>query len=286
MRLLDFLVTVLLPLIIQPTAACEDERQFVRHGGEEWTTLKRLAADHHNRLEEEAPRLLGIGTEPEFVRPARSALAIGRRKSALGLHYASRRPDRCRAQRARRYPRHRDLASALLHDDGGLGGAIRCPNIFAHCRSRVGDAQESAHPILGRNNAFVVGWSDTDQLRRTFRGRRGVALASRCKRQRRIAHRRYHSSRARSPLCELHAKLCEPDSARGRPRSNVILERIEPFSFEQIYGAWWKANVLSDAKAAVRCSTERERLGAGADLHQGFAREPSASTSWQDFPCA
>ena len=112
--------------------------------------------------------------------------------------------------------RHRDLASALLHDDGGLGGAIRCANIFAHCRSRVGDAQESAHPILGRNNAFVVGWSDTDQLQRTFRGRRGVALASRCKRQRRIAHRRHHSSRARSPLCELHAKLSEPDSARAQ----------------------------------------------------------------------
>ena len=36
-----------------------------------------------------------------------------------------------------------------------------------------------------------------------------------------------------------------------------ILERIEPFSFEQIYGAWWKANVLSDAKAAVRRSAER-----------------------------
>ena len=73
-RFFDFLakwqlkiVTVSLLLIIQPTAACEDERQFVRYGGQEWTTLKRLAADYHNRLEEEAPRLLGIGTEPEFA---------------------------------------------------------------------------------------------------------------------------------------------------------------------------------------------------------------------------
>ena len=73
-RFFDFLakwqlkiVTVSLPLIIQPTAACEDERQFVRYGGQGWTTLKRLAADYHNRLEEEAPRLLGIGTEPEFA---------------------------------------------------------------------------------------------------------------------------------------------------------------------------------------------------------------------------
>src|SRR5437764_1548687 len=46
---------------------CEDERQFVRHAGQEWTTLKRLTIDHHNCLEEEAPLLLGIGSEPEFA---------------------------------------------------------------------------------------------------------------------------------------------------------------------------------------------------------------------------
>ena len=36
-----------------------------------------------------------------------------------------------------------------------------------------------------------------------------------------------------------------------------IVERIEPFTFEQIYGGWWQANVLSDAKAAVVRSAER-----------------------------
>ena len=35
------------------------------------------------------------------------------------------------------------------------------------------------------------------------------------------------------------------------------METIEPFAFEQIYGAWWKANVLADAKAAVVRSAER-----------------------------
>ena len=252
---LDFLakcnqgfVTVSLLSIIQPTAACEDERQFVRYGGQEWTTLKRLAADYHNRLEEEAPRLLGIGTEPEF--------AIGQRTLLLQSDGGNLFWDCITlldGQTAVELNARGGIrAIAISHPHYyttmvDLGGAIRCANIFAHCRSRVGDMQESAHPILGRNNTFVVGWSDTDQLRRRFRGRRGVALASRCKRQRRIAHRRHHSSRARSPLCELHAKLSEPPAA-----IQCILERIEPFSFEQIYGAWWKANVLSDAKAALR----------------------------------
>jgi hypothetical protein len=36
-----------------------------------------------------------------------------------------------------------------------------------------------------------------------------------------------------------------------------ILETIGAFPFEQIYGAWWKANVLSNAKDAVQSSAER-----------------------------
>jgi len=36
-----------------------------------------------------------------------------------------------------------------------------------------------------------------------------------------------------------------------------IVEKIEPFPFEQIYGGWWKANVLVDAKAVVARSAER-----------------------------
>ena len=53
---------------------CEDERQFVRHTGQEWTTLKRLQADHQNRIEDEAALLLGIGTEPEFAIGQRALL--------------------------------------------------------------------------------------------------------------------------------------------------------------------------------------------------------------------
>jgi hypothetical protein len=36
-----------------------------------------------------------------------------------------------------------------------------------------------------------------------------------------------------------------------------IVERIEPSSFEQIYGGWWEAKVLTDAKAAVARSAQR-----------------------------
>src|SRR5215467_13286029 len=53
---------------------CQDERQYVRHTGQEWTTLEQLRRDHHNRMDDEAPRLLGIGTEPEFAIGQRALL--------------------------------------------------------------------------------------------------------------------------------------------------------------------------------------------------------------------
>jgi hypothetical protein len=42
----------------------------------------------------------------------------------------------------------------------------------------------------------------------------------------------------------------------GAAAIHRILETIEPFPFEQIYGGWWKANVLSDAKSAVTRSAQ------------------------------
>src|SRR5437867_10242685 len=57
---------------------CQDERQFVGHDGQQWTTLKELALHHRNRFEEEAPQLLGIGTEPEFAIAQRALLVQSR----------------------------------------------------------------------------------------------------------------------------------------------------------------------------------------------------------------
>jgi glyoxylase-like metal-dependent hydrolase (beta-lactamase superfamily II) len=45
---------------------CEDERQYVGWGGQRWTTLDELRADHTNQIREEEPGLTGIGTTPRF----------------------------------------------------------------------------------------------------------------------------------------------------------------------------------------------------------------------------
>ncbi|HEX8203996.1 MAG TPA: MBL fold metallo-hydrolase [Isosphaeraceae bacterium] len=47
-------------------AICEDERQYVGWGGQQWTTLDQLRADHTNQIRAEEPNLTGIGTTPKF----------------------------------------------------------------------------------------------------------------------------------------------------------------------------------------------------------------------------
>ena len=36
-----------------------------------------------------------------------------------------------------------------------------------------------------------------------------------------------------------------------------IVEAVEPYEFDRIYGGWWGRNIMSRAKEAVRCSAER-----------------------------
>jgi len=43
----------------------------------------------------------------------------------------------------------------------------------------------------------------------------------------------------------------------GAAAIHRIIETLEPFSFDQIYGGWWKANLPAHAKTAVARSAER-----------------------------
>ena len=46
---------------------CEDERQYVRRGGQRWTTLEEMRGGHRNRLIELEPDLRRVDTEPAFA---------------------------------------------------------------------------------------------------------------------------------------------------------------------------------------------------------------------------
>jgi glyoxylase-like metal-dependent hydrolase (beta-lactamase superfamily II) len=59
-----------------PTACpiCEDERQYIPPGGQQWTTLERLRAGHRNAFQQIEPNLIGIGTTPDFAIGQRAIL--------------------------------------------------------------------------------------------------------------------------------------------------------------------------------------------------------------------
>jgi len=127
---------------------------------------------------------------------------------------------------------------------------------FAHCRSRVGDAQESAHPILegttlslwdGLTLINCGGHFEGGAVLHWPAGENGKGALPTGDIIQVVRDRRYVSFMRSYPnLIPL-----------GAAAIHRILERIEPFSFDQIYGGWWKANVLSNAKGAVDRSAQR-----------------------------
>jgi hypothetical protein len=46
---------------------CRDERQYVGHDGQRWTTLDDLRRTHAAKIEEVEPGPLGVGIEPRFA---------------------------------------------------------------------------------------------------------------------------------------------------------------------------------------------------------------------------
>jgi glyoxylase-like metal-dependent hydrolase (beta-lactamase superfamily II) len=46
---------------------CEDERQYIGHDGQRWTTLEALRREHRNRVEAIEPGLTGFATEPKVA---------------------------------------------------------------------------------------------------------------------------------------------------------------------------------------------------------------------------
>jgi len=236
---------------------CEDERQFVRHTGQEWTTLERLRTDHHNRLDEEAPGLLGIGTEPEF--------AIGQRALLLQSPGGNLLWD-CISLLD-------DETIAEVNSHGGIRAiAISHPHFYSSMIewSKLFDAEIFLHATdrewVMRKSPRIQFWDGTTlslwggmtliNCGGHFEGGtvlhwpagangKGALLTGDIITV--VQDRRYVSFMRSYPnLIPL-----------GASAINRIVERTGPFSFEHIYGGWWKANVLADAKAAVARSAER-----------------------------
>ncbi|HAK06578.1 MAG TPA: MBL fold metallo-hydrolase [Spartobacteria bacterium] len=241
-------------------AICEDERQFVHYGGQQWTTLKRLAADHHNRFEDEAPQLLGIGTKPEFAIGQR-ALLLQSTGGNLLWDCITLLDDKTVAEVNARGGIRAIVISHPHFYSSMVGWAEHFDaQIFLHAADREWVMRESPRIQFWEGTTLPL-WGDLTLINCGGHFEGGTVLhwpaASRgCGSKGAlltgdiitvVQDRRYVSFMRSYPnLIPL-----------GPAAIHRIRERIEPFPFDQIYGGWWNANVAADGKAAVTRSAER-----------------------------
>jgi hypothetical protein len=248
----------------QPPAGCPiclDERQYVGHDGQSWTTMSGLAADHRNRIERIEPGLLGIGTEPSFGIGQRALHVNGvlwdcvtlidadteaAVRAAAGVHtIAISHPHYYSAmvEWAERLD-----ARVLLHE-ADREHVMRPDARVEHWpgeRLDLGDGLE-LHRLGGHfEGGTVCLWRDGA-------GGRGALLSGDIV--------QVVADRDRVSFMYSYPNLIPLPASEIRR----IRGRIEELEFSRVYGAWWPAVVSQDARAKVLCSADRylEALGEG-----------------------
>lgn len=248
------------PASEQPPAhcpICEDERQYVGHKGQQWTTLEALQADYHNLIRTVEPGLTGIGTVPSF--------SIGQRALLVQSPYGNILWD-C-------IPLLDDTTQTTIKALGGISTiAISHPHYYSTmvAWAHAFNAQILLHAAdrewVMRPDPAVTFWdgetlqlSDDLTLIRCgghFAGGTvlhwpagadgcGVLLSGDIINV--VADRRYVSFMYSYP----NQIPLSPGAVRR------VVAAVEPFAFERIYSAWWDAIVPTDGKQAVRRSAER-----------------------------
>ena len=236
---------------------CEDERQYVGWQGQQWTMLAALQSDHHNEIREVEPGLTGIGTQPSFAIGQRALLveteegnllwdcisliddatidAVRSRGGVAAIaishpHYYSSMVEWSRAFDTPIYL-HVDDREHVMRPDPAIefwtgetkslfGGLtlIRCGGHFA--------GGTVAHWPDGANGKGALLVGDIIQV---------------------VQDRRYVSFMYSYPnLIPLPAETVRR-----------IVEAVEPYAFDRLYGAWWDRVVMQDGKPAVYRSAER-----------------------------
>ncbi len=239
-------------------AICQDERQYVKATGQQWTTLDRLRLTHRNSLKLEEPGLIAVGTEPHF--------AIGQRALFLRSPGGNILWD-CLPL----------LDPAVVECLQGLGGisaiAISHPHYYGSMvewsRAFGGIPiylHADDHRWVMRPDKDLIFWQgETNALGP------GVTLI-RCGGHfdgGTVLHWA-HGAGGRGALLSGDIIQVVPDRQHVSfmysypnyiPLAASAVERIvqavEPFQFDAIYGAFWDLVIRQDARAVIRESADR-----------------------------
>src|SRR5437764_7403011 len=219
---------------------CEDERQFVRHDGQQWATLEKLKADHCNWVEEEASQLLGIGTEPEFAIGQR-ALLLQSPHGNLLWDCISLLDDNTAAEVKARGG-IRAIAISHPHFNSSMVEWAECfdAQIFLHAEDRQWVMRKSMRVEFWQGTTLAF-WDNITLVHCGGHFEGGTVL--------------HWPAGANGKGALLTGDIITVVQDRGyvsfmRSYPNLIplgpaairriTDAVEPLSFDQIYGGWWK----------------------------------------------
>ena len=237
---------------------CQDERQYVKVTGQGWTTLDRLRLTNRNSVKAKEPGLIGIGIEPQF--------AIGQRALFVRTPSANVLWD-CLSL----------LDEAVVEAIKALGGisaiAISHPHYYSSMvewSRAFGGVPIYLHAadrqwVMRPDKAIVYWEGETKTLSNDltfvrcgghFAGgtvlhwaggasRKGALLTGDIIQV--VADRNHVSFMYSYPN---HIPLSVEAIER-------IINAVEPYSFDRVYGAFWDMVIDRDGKAAVKRSAER-----------------------------
>jgi hypothetical protein len=239
-----------------PPAACPictDPRQYVPPQGQQWTTLRELAASHENAIRDQGG-LVGIGTEPKFAIGQR-ALLVPFRDSNLLWDCVTLLDDATAAEVERR---------------GGLAAiAISHPHYYScmvewahrfdcpiHLHAADAEWVMRPDPAIAHWDGETRDLGDGLTLIRGGGHFPGGAIL--------------HRAAGAGALLVGDIIQVIPDRSHvgfmwsypnlvPLPETEVtrIAEAVEPFQYEAIYGAWWDAIIPAAGPEIVRRSAER-----------------------------
>lgn len=237
---------------------CEDDRQYIGLKGQRWTSIPDMQKEYHNRIEEVDANLTGVGSVPSF--------AIGQRALLVQTPNGNVLWD-CISL----------LDDATLEAIRALGGIAAIAVSHPHT---VGSLVEWSHAfdnapiywhadnrewVMRPDPAFVFWEGGTHSLvdgltlircGGHFPGStvlhwpqgadgRGALLTGDTMQV--AQDRRYVSFMYSYPnMIPLNKRAVEG-----------IVNAVEPYEFDRIYGGWWDMHVTQDAKPAVKRSAER-----------------------------
>jgi hypothetical protein len=235
---------------------CEDERQYVGWGGQQWTTREDLAAAHRSVLREEEPDLLGVGLEP--------AVAIGQRALLVRTPAGNVLWD-C-------VPLLDDAAVDEINALGGVAAiAMSHPHFYgAHVdladafdarvllpsadrqwvqrpSPRIEFFEDSVAPVPGVTVARIGGHFDGAAVLHWPAGSDGRGALLTGDTVTVVQDRNWVSFMWSYPNLIPLDEHTVADIAR----------RVEQFAFDRVYGGWWGRIVVRDGAAAVRRSADR-----------------------------